>query len=233
MPCEASPTRYFWWLRRRLRPAAAFAGVGHPLKTRGRGTEPEWTKTRRDPCRKRSRRLPAGQTILNAIGNLLADGCQVQESLFAEDIFGFFGELPIRRRLVPKVIIPIHACHCARDLSWWLRATRFARGSASHSQLLTDLPQQDIVILFCCRTYHANSHEAGAFETGMGLAARLRRRGDEFRLSKVVQLSAAIAPRGFVLPKHLNLMSSDAGNRAWTAGLMVVFANPDDAVAQR
>src|SRR5262245_29885450 len=26
-----------------------------------------------------SRRLPAGQTILNAIGNLLADGCQVEQ----------------------------------------------------------------------------------------------------------------------------------------------------------
>src|SRR6516164_5701147 len=86
-------------------------------------------------------------------------------------------------------------------------------------QPLRDLPQQDLVIFFCCRTYHANSHEAGAFETGMGLAARLRRLGDEFHLSKVVQLRAAIAPRGFALPKHLNLMSSDAGNRAWSAGL--------------
>src|SRR5262245_54509621 len=36
------------------------------------------------------------------------------------------------------------------------------------------------LILFRCRTYHANSHEAGAFETVRGLAARLRRRGDEF-----------------------------------------------------
>jgi len=62
---------------------------------------------------KGSRRLPAYQTILNAIGNLLADGCQVEQFFFAEDIFGFFGKLPVRRRLVPKVIIPIHACHCA------------------------------------------------------------------------------------------------------------------------
>jgi len=37
---------------------------------------------------------------------------------------------------------------------------------------------------------------------------------NELPMSKVVQLRAAIAPRGFVLPKHLNLMSSDAGNRA-------------------
>ena len=59
-----------------------------------------------------SRTLPACQTILNAIGNLLADGCQVEEFLFA-DIFRFFGKLPIYRRLVPEIIIPIHACHCA------------------------------------------------------------------------------------------------------------------------
>jgi len=39
-------------------------------------------------------------------------------------------------------------------------------------------------------------------------------------MSKVVQLRAAIAPRGFVLPKHLNLMSSDAGN---LPGLGAVF----------
>jgi hypothetical protein len=52
--------------------------------------------------------------------------------LFAEDIFGFFGKLPIHRRLVPKVIIPIHAC----------------RRSASTitPQPLRDLPQQDILI---------------------------------------------------------------------------------------
>jgi hypothetical protein len=33
-------------------------------------------------------------------------------------------------------------------------------------------------------------------------------------MSKVVQLRAAIAPRGFALRQHLNLMSSDARNRA-------------------
>ena len=55
----------------------------------------------------------------------------------------------------------------------------------------------------------------------------------EFPMSKVVQLRAAIAPRGFALPKHLNLVNSDAGNRARSAGLMIVFADPDDAVAQR
>jgi hypothetical protein len=48
-------------------------------------------------------------TILNAIGNLVADGRQVEEFIF--------GKLPIHHRLVPKEIIPIHACHCAEDLS--------------------------------------------------------------------------------------------------------------------
>jgi len=52
-------------------------------------------------------------------------------------------------------------------------------------------------------------------------------------MSKVVQLRAAIAPHGFVLPKHLNLMSGDAGNRARSVGLMIVFADPDDAIPQR
>jgi hypothetical protein len=50
-------------------------------------------------------------------------------------------------------------------------------------------------------------------------------------MSKVVQLRAAIAPRGFAIPQYLNLMSSDAGNRAESAGLAVLLARPDDAVA--
>ena len=53
----------------------------------------------------------------------------------------------------------------------------------------------------------------------------------ELRMSKVMQLCAAIAPRGFVLPKHLNLMSSDAGDRARSAGRIIVFTDPGDAVA--
>ena len=53
---------------------------------------------------------------------------------------------------------------------------------------------------------------------------------NELPMSKVVQLRAAIAPRGFVLPTHLNLMSSDADDRAGSAGLVIVCAHPDDAV---
>src|SRR6516165_4014188 len=126
-------------------------------------------------------------------------------------------------------------------LPWRVRPLLMAQGirirfvvgrrAPSPPQPLRDLPQQDILILFCCRTYQASSHEAGDFETVMGLAARLRRRGDEFHMSKVVQLRAAIAPRGFALPQHLNLMSSDAGNRAGSAGLAIVLAHPNDAVA--
>jgi hypothetical protein len=52
-------------------------------------------------------------------------------------------------------------------------------------------------------------------------------------MSQVVQLRAAIAPRGFALPKHLNLVNSDAGNRARSAGLIIVFTGPGDAVTQR
>ena len=64
----------------------------------------------------------------------------------------------------------------------------------------------------------------------MGRVASVRRRGDEFHMSKVAQLRAAIAPCGLALPQHLNLMSSDAGNRAWSAGLAIVLAHPDDPV---
>ena len=74
---------------------------------------------------------------------------------------------------------------------------------------------------------------AGAFEAAMACAARLRRRGDEFLMSKIVQLRAAVAPRSFVLPQHLNLMSSDADDRATSVGLASAVAHPDDTVAQR
>jgi hypothetical protein len=74
---------------------------------------------------------------------------------------------------------------------------------------------------------HANSDVAGAFEAVIGRAGTLRR---EFLMSKVVQLRAAVALRGFALPQHLNLMSSDADDRAGSAGLVIVLAHPDDAV---
>lgn len=64
-------------------------------------------------------------------------------------------------------------------------------------------------------------------------AASLQRVRNEFHVSKVVQLRAAISPRGFALPQHLHLMSRDAGNRARSVVLAIVLANPDDAVAQR
>src|SRR5262249_60000743 len=56
---------------------------------------------------KGSRRLPACQTILNEIGNLLADDCQFEEFLFAGDIFRFFPNFPILPPLLPPIIIPI------------------------------------------------------------------------------------------------------------------------------
>src|SRR5262245_46354688 len=52
-----------------------------------------------------------------------------------------------------------------------------------------------------------------------------------FTMSKVVQLRAAVAPRGFALPHHFNLMSSDANNRAGSARLTISLAHPNDAVA--
>jgi hypothetical protein len=50
-------------------------------------------------------------------------------------------------------------------------------------------------------------------------------------MSKEMQLRAAIAPGGFALPQHLNLMSSDADDRTRSAGLAIVLAHTDDTVA--
>ena len=52
-------------------------------------------------------------------------------------------------------------------------------------------------------------------------------------MSKVVQLRAAVAPRSLALPQHLNMMRSDADDRAGSAGLATVLAHPDDSVTQR
>jgi hypothetical protein len=50
--------------------------------------------------------LPACPTILNVIGDLLADGCQIEEFPLNTDIFSLFGKLPIHSRLLPKIVIP-------------------------------------------------------------------------------------------------------------------------------
>jgi hypothetical protein len=54
---------------------------------------------------------------------------------------------------------------------------------------------------------------------------------EEILMSKVVQLRAAVAFRGYALPQHLNLMSSDADDRTTSVGLASVVAHPDDTVA--
>src|SRR6266511_3234722 len=55
--------------------------------------------------------LPACLTILDAIGDLLADGCQIEEFLL-EGILGLFGKFPIHSRLLPKIVIPVHVTSC-------------------------------------------------------------------------------------------------------------------------
>jgi hypothetical protein len=56
--------------------------------------------------------LPACPTILDVIGDLLADGGQIEEFLLNEDIFSLFGKLPIHSRLLPQIVIPVHAWSC-------------------------------------------------------------------------------------------------------------------------
>jgi hypothetical protein len=81
---------------------------------------------------------PTCQTILDAIGNLFADGCQVEEFLFSEAVFGLFGKLPIHRGLGSKVIIPIHAWH-VQDLSPMAQGDKI-KFSLNH----------DMLIVFAC-----------------------------------------------------------------------------------
>src|SRR5262249_260142 len=52
-----------------------------------------------------------------------------------------------------------------------------------------------------------------------------------FLCRRLCSCFAAIAPRAFALPKHLNLISSDARNCARCAG--PIFTDPDEAVTQR
>ena len=99
--------------------------------------------------------LPAGQTILYAVGNLFADGCQVEELLFAEAVFGLFGKLPIHRRLGSKVIIPIHARHCLQDLSPMGDRIKFAQ--APDHPRSPDHPRQKQIDGPCLRDGTASS----------------------------------------------------------------------------
>lgn len=57
--------------------------------------------------------LPACSTILNVIGDFLADSCQFEKFLLDEDVFGLFGNLPIHGCLLSKIVVPIHECACS------------------------------------------------------------------------------------------------------------------------
>src|SRR5262245_25956902 len=52
--------------------------------------------------------LPACKTILDVVGDLLADVCQVEEFFPDNGIFGLFGKLSIRGRLLPEIVVPLH-----------------------------------------------------------------------------------------------------------------------------
>ena len=51
---------------------------------------------------------PAWPTILDVIGDLLAYGCEVEQFLLDEGVFGLLGKLPIHGRLLPKIVVPVH-----------------------------------------------------------------------------------------------------------------------------
>jgi hypothetical protein len=56
----------------------------------------------------RMARLAARHTILDVIGCLLTNRCQVEKLLFYGSVFSRFGKLPIFGRFVAQIIGPIH-----------------------------------------------------------------------------------------------------------------------------
>ena len=56
----------------------------------------------------RMARLAARHTILDVIGCLLTNRCQVEKLLFYGSVFSRFGKSPIFGRFVPQIIGPIH-----------------------------------------------------------------------------------------------------------------------------
>src|ERR1700758_4726572 len=56
----------------------------------------------------RMARLAARHTILDVIGCLLTNRCQVEKLFFYGLVFSRFGKLPIFGRFVPQIIGPIH-----------------------------------------------------------------------------------------------------------------------------
>jgi hypothetical protein len=52
--------------------------------------------------------LAACKTILDVVGDLFADVCQVEEFFLDDGIFGLFGKLSIRGRLLPEIVVPLH-----------------------------------------------------------------------------------------------------------------------------
>jgi hypothetical protein len=52
---------------------------------------------------------PTWHTVLDIVGDLLTNRCQLKKLLFYRRLFGRFGKLPKLCRFVPKIISPIHA----------------------------------------------------------------------------------------------------------------------------
>jgi hypothetical protein len=52
---------------------------------------------------------PTWHTVLDIVGDLLANRCQIKKLLFYRRVFCRFGKLPKLCSFVPKIISPIHA----------------------------------------------------------------------------------------------------------------------------
>jgi hypothetical protein len=61
--------------------------------------------------------LPACKPILDVIGDLFADVCQLEEFLLDNGIFGLLGKLSIHGRLLPQIVVPLHTYLPRKGLS--------------------------------------------------------------------------------------------------------------------
>jgi hypothetical protein len=68
--------------------------------------------------------LSARQTIFNITGDLLADRGQFKKFFLDEGIFRLLAKLPINRRLLPQIVIPVHARSCPSWRKWFVCVRR-------------------------------------------------------------------------------------------------------------
>jgi hypothetical protein len=85
------------------------SNVGRFEALHASGEELELLLRRWSKARTISIGLSGGHTILDVIGNPVANICQFQQFLFDQSVVRLFGQLSIFSAFVSKIVIPVHA----------------------------------------------------------------------------------------------------------------------------